>query len=77
MVRTNALSSTTDCIIVNRFGVPWLLQRVLVLLLYYLGGWVLLGERDGDEIALFAEAGGEGYRIGFGPCTGTVLPARP
>jgi fumarylacetoacetase len=32
---------------------------------------------DGDEIALFAEAGGEGYRIGFGPCTGTVLPARP
>ena len=30
---------------------------------------------DGDEIALFAEARGEGYRIGFGPCTGTVLPA--
>ena len=30
---------------------------------------------DGDEIALFAEARGEGYRIGFGPCTGTGLPA--
>lgn len=32
---------------------------------------------DGDEIALFAEARGDGYLIGFGPCTGTVLPARP
>lgn len=30
---------------------------------------------DGDEIGLFAEARGEGYRIGFGPCTGRVLPA--
>lgn len=32
---------------------------------------------DGDEIALFAEARGDGYRIGFGPCAGTILPARP
>ncbi|WEF24773.1 fumarylacetoacetase [Paracoccus sp. S3-43] len=32
---------------------------------------------DGDEIALFAEARGDGYHIGFGPCTGTILPARP
>ncbi|MCZ0962643.1 fumarylacetoacetase [Paracoccus benzoatiresistens] len=33
--------------------------------------------QDGDEIALFATARGDGYRIGFGPCTGTILPARP
>ncbi|WP_104494372.1 fumarylacetoacetase [Paracoccus denitrificans] len=32
---------------------------------------------DGDEIGLFAQARGEGYRIGFGPCTGQVLPALP
>lgn len=32
---------------------------------------------DGDEIGLFAAAEGNGYRIGFGPCTGTVTPARP
>ncbi|MCV2446095.1 fumarylacetoacetase [Paracoccus sp. DMF] len=32
---------------------------------------------DGDEIGLFAEAQGDGYRIGFGPCLGRVLPARP
>ncbi|MBP1848350.1 fumarylacetoacetase [Rhizobium petrolearium] len=31
---------------------------------------------DGDEIGLFAHADGEGYRIGFGPCTGRILPAR-
>lgn len=31
---------------------------------------------DGDEIGLFAYAQGEGYRIGFGPCVGAVLPAR-
>lgn len=30
---------------------------------------------DGDEIGLFAAAQGEGYTIGFGPCTGTILPA--
>ena len=33
--------------------------------------------QDGDEIGLFAEAQGDGYRIGFGPCTGVVLPAQP
>ncbi len=32
---------------------------------------------DGDEIGLFAHAEGAGYRIGFGPCTGRILPARP
>ncbi|WP_018001040.1 fumarylacetoacetase [Paracoccus sp. N5] len=32
---------------------------------------------DGDEIGLFAEAQGDGYRIGFGPCLGRVLPAQP
>lgn len=32
---------------------------------------------DGDEVALFANAQGDGYRIGFGPCTGTILPAKP
>ncbi|WP_372801377.1 fumarylacetoacetase [Paracoccus seriniphilus] len=31
---------------------------------------------DGDEIALFGYAEGEGYRIGFGPCTGKILPAK-
>jgi fumarylacetoacetase len=32
---------------------------------------------DGDEVTLFATAKGDGYQIGFGPCTGTVLPAQP
>ncbi|KXF78003.1 fumarylacetoacetase [Paramesorhizobium deserti] len=31
---------------------------------------------DGDEIGLYAHARGEGYRIGFGPCTGKILPAK-
>ncbi|MDP5306651.1 fumarylacetoacetase [Paracoccus spongiarum] len=30
---------------------------------------------DGDEIGLYAHAQGQGYRIGFGPCTGRILPA--
>ncbi|MRX49946.1 fumarylacetoacetase [Paracoccus sp. S-4012] len=30
---------------------------------------------DGDEIGLYAFAEGDGYRIGFGPCTGWILPA--
>lgn len=30
---------------------------------------------DGDEIGLFAHAQGVGYRIGFGPCAGRILPA--
>ncbi|WP_254884948.1 fumarylacetoacetase [Salipiger sp. HF18] len=32
--------------------------------------------QDGDEVGLYAHAQGDGYRIGFGPCTGTILPAR-
>jgi len=31
---------------------------------------------DGDEIGLYGFAQGEGYRIGFGPCSGRILPAR-
>ncbi|MFV2035709.1 MAG: fumarylacetoacetate hydrolase family protein, partial [Halocynthiibacter sp.] len=30
---------------------------------------------DGDTISLHAVAQGSGYRIGFGPCTGALLPA--
>ena len=30
---------------------------------------------DGDTVALHGHAQGDGYRIGFGPCTGTILPA--
>ncbi|WP_146591873.1 fumarylacetoacetase [Puniceibacterium confluentis] len=29
---------------------------------------------DGDTLALHGHAQGDGYRIGFGPCVGTVLP---
>jgi fumarylacetoacetase len=31
---------------------------------------------DGDEVALFATAHGDGYSIGFGPCSGTILAAQ-
>ncbi|SMC82131.1 fumarylacetoacetase [Primorskyibacter flagellatus] len=31
---------------------------------------------DGDTLTLNGHAQGDGYRIGFGPCTGTILPAR-
>lgn len=31
---------------------------------------------DGDTLALHGHAQGNGFRIGFGPCTGTVLPAK-
>lgn len=31
---------------------------------------------DGDQIGLFGYAEGDEYRIGFGPCTGTILPAQ-
>ncbi|RMC36333.1 fumarylacetoacetase [Paracoccus alkanivorans] len=31
---------------------------------------------DGDEVGLFGFAEGQGYRIGFGPCTGRILPAK-
>ncbi|MEO9904350.1 fumarylacetoacetase [Nisaea sp.] len=30
---------------------------------------------DGDRVTLRGHAAGDGYRIGFGDCTGTVLPA--
>jgi len=30
---------------------------------------------DGDTLALEGAAQGDGYMIGFGPCTGTILPA--
>ncbi|MDJ0826201.1 MAG: fumarylacetoacetase [Rhodobacter sp.] len=30
---------------------------------------------DGDTLTLTGHAAGDGYRIGFGPCTGTVIPA--
>lgn len=32
---------------------------------------------DGDVVALFGHAQGDGYRVGFGPCTGRILPACP
>ncbi|ATI41794.1 fumarylacetoacetase [Pacificitalea manganoxidans] len=31
---------------------------------------------DGDTLALHGHAQGDGYRVGFGPCVGTVLPER-
>ncbi len=31
---------------------------------------------DGDTLTLHGAAQGDGYRIGFGPCSGTILPAR-
>ncbi|GGC00358.1 hydrolase [Marivita lacus] len=31
---------------------------------------------DGDTLTLRGHAQGDGYRVGFGACTGTVLPAR-
>ncbi|MEM6440781.1 MAG: fumarylacetoacetate hydrolase family protein, partial [Pseudomonadota bacterium] len=38
------------------------------------------GERafleDGDEVVMTGWAQGEGYRIGFGECTGRILPAQ-
>lgn len=30
---------------------------------------------DGDTLSLHGAAKGEGFQIGFGPCTGTILPA--
>ena len=32
---------------------------------------------DGDEVGLYGHAEGPGYRIGFGSCTGRILPAVP
>ncbi len=33
--------------------------------------------QDGDEIRMTGHAQGPGYRIGFGPCDGKILPATP
>ena len=30
---------------------------------------------DGDTVTLVGRAIGDGYQIGFGSCTGTILPA--
>lgn len=40
------------------------------------GGRTRMYLQDGDTVALRAHCQGDGYRIGFGECTGTVLPAR-
>ena len=32
---------------------------------------------DGDTMILSGHAAGDGYRIGFGACAGTILPAKP
>jgi fumarylacetoacetase len=32
---------------------------------------------DGDTLILRGHAQGQGYRIGFGECSGTILPAVP
>lgn len=32
---------------------------------------------DGDELTLRGWCQGNGYRVGFGPCTGVILPAHP
>jgi fumarylacetoacetase len=31
---------------------------------------------DGDTVTLYGAARGDGYRIGFGPCAGTLRPAQ-
>uniref|UniRef100_A0A674A2G8 Fumarylacetoacetase n=1 Tax=Salmo trutta TaxID=8032 RepID=A0A674A2G8_SALTR len=31
--------------------------------------------KDGDEVTLTGYCEGNGYRVGFGPCAGTILPA--
>lgn len=31
--------------------------------------------KDGDEVTITGYCQGDGYRVGFGPCTGTILPA--
>ncbi|MFP7672716.1 fumarylacetoacetase [Marivita sp. S0852] len=40
------------------------------------GGQTRTFIEDGDTLALHGSAQGDGYRIGFGPCTGTILPAK-
>ncbi|CAJ1048673.1 fumarylacetoacetase isoform X1 [Xyrichtys novacula] len=31
--------------------------------------------KDGDEVTITGHCQGDGYRVGFGPCSGTILPA--
>ena len=33
--------------------------------------------KDGDRVTMRGHCKGDGYRIGFGHCTGKVLPALP
>jgi len=33
--------------------------------------------KDGDEVNMNGWCQGDGFRVGFGPCSGTVLPANP
>lgn len=33
--------------------------------------------QDGDEVVMTGYCQGEGYRVGFGLCTGKVLPSNP
>jgi fumarylacetoacetase len=32
---------------------------------------------DGDTVTLQGAAKGDGYLVGFGTCSGTILPAKP
>ena len=41
------------------------------------GGGTRTFLEDGDRLTLRGHARGDGYRIGFGDCTGRVLPAVP
>ena len=41
------------------------------------GGGTRTFLEDGDRLTIRGHARGDGYRIGFGDCTGVVLPASP
>jgi len=42
-----------------------------------IGGATRAFIEDGDEVTLTGWCQGQGYRVGFGQCTGTILPALP
>ncbi|MDX3905192.1 MAG: fumarylacetoacetase [Pigmentiphaga sp.] len=42
-----------------------------------LGGTTRAFIEDGDEVTLTGWCQGDGYRVGFGECSGTILPALP
>jgi len=42
-----------------------------------IGGAARAFIEDGDEVNLTGWCQGDGYRVGFGPCAGTILPALP